>query len=73
MTPFLFTARKLIVASGAKPVPGVYRLSRICRGWRTDQLRYDSSIRTAAQLYVDKIFKGVKPADLPVRRRPNTN
>jgi putative ABC transport system substrate-binding protein len=67
--PFLFTARKLVVDSVREMwVPGVYGYREYAEdgGLISYGTNIADTYRSAAR-YVDKIFKGVQPADLPVQ------
>jgi putative ABC transport system substrate-binding protein len=67
--PFLFTARKLVVDSVREMrVPGVYGYREYAEdgGLISYGTNIADTYRRAAR-YVDKIFKGVQPADLPVQ------
>jgi putative tryptophan/tyrosine transport system substrate-binding protein len=67
--PFLFTARKLVVDSVREMrVPGVYGYREYAEdgGLISYGTNIADTYRRAAH-YVDKIFKGVQPADLPVQ------
>jgi ABC-type uncharacterized transport system substrate-binding protein len=67
--PFLFTARKLVVDSVREMrVPGVYGYREYAEdgGLISYGTNIADTYRRAAR-YVDKILKGVQPADLPVQ------
>ena len=67
--PFLFSARKLVVDSVREMrVPGVYGYREYAEdgGLISYGTNITDTYRSAAR-YVDKIFKGVQPADLPVQ------
>jgi putative ABC transport system substrate-binding protein len=67
--PFLFTARKLVVDSVREMrVPGVYGFREYAEdgGLISYGTNIADTYRGAAR-YVDKIFKGVRPADLPIQ------
>jgi putative tryptophan/tyrosine transport system substrate-binding protein len=67
--PFLFTARRLVVDSVREMrVPGVYGYREYAEdgGLISYGTNIADTYRSAAR-YVDKIFKGVQPADLPVQ------
>jgi putative ABC transport system substrate-binding protein len=67
--PFLFTARKLVVDSVREMwVPGVYGYREYAEdgGLISYGTNIADTYRSAAR-YVDKIFKGAQPADLPAQ------
>jgi len=66
----LFVHRRLIVESAAKQrLPAVYPLTQFADdgGLMAYSVELNDFVRRAAT-YVDKIFKGAKPADLPVEQ-----
>jgi putative ABC transport system substrate-binding protein len=69
-TPFFFTERKqLVELAGKSRLPAIYHQREFVDegGLMSYGVDYDEVYRHAA-VYVDKILKGSKPADLPVQQ-----
>ena len=67
-TIFFNRRDQLIALAASHRIPADLHISRVCPGWRLDQLRTDFRPKRYRQagLYAGRILKGAKPADLPV-------
>ena len=60
-------ARAIATLAARHAIPAIYPVARVCRSRRPDELRSEhSDAYRQVGVYIGRILKGAKPADLPV-------
>ena len=60
--------KRIIDFAAAQRIPAMYEFSLLRPGWRSDVIwpKHGRIVSSGCALYVDRIFKGAKPSELPV-------